>query len=178
MLPGLKFRLLCSLQARLKHERQVPSVKGLTLIELLVVIVVIGILAAIASSTFLNAAARARESEAKVNVGAILKAQKIQYNETAEFARNLNQLGVGIADQTRHYEYRTHKGGINNQDRDGNTVSTLAIAIAMPRTDVRGYMGKVWLDTFHEPPAVKSVSCEGAIRETYFMNNKTYCDLR
>lgn len=176
MLPRLKLRLLRSLQERLKQEHHVSSVQGLTLIELLVVIVVIGILAAIASSTFLNAAARARESEAKVNVGAILKSQKIHYNETAAFARNLNDLGVGIAAQTRHYEYRTHQGGSANQDGDGNTVTTLAIAIAMPRTDVRGYMGKVWLDVFQEPPAMKSVSCEGGIRETYFMNNKTYCE--
>lgn len=176
MLSISKFQLLCLLASRTRSKSQCQSIQGLTLLELLVVIVIIGILAAISSSTFLNAVARAQESEAKVNVGALLRAQQTHYTEQGKFANTLNDLGLGISSLTKHYEYRTHRGGVNNLDQDGNSVNVLAIAIAMPRTDVRGYMGKTWLDPFDEVATVKSVACEGGIRATYFMNNKTYCN--
>ena len=176
MLSIFKCQLLCRLASRTRPKSQCPSIQGLTLIELLVVIVIIGILAAISSSTFLHTVARAKESEAKVNVGALLKAQQMHYTERREFANTLNDLGLGITTATRHYEYRTHRGGANNLDQNGNSVTVLAIAIAMPRTNVRGYMGKAWLDMFNGEATVKSVACEGDIRATYFMNNKTYCN--
>lgn len=169
-------RLLGLLASQTRPKNQCQSIQGLTLLELLVVIVMIGILAAISSSTFLNAVARAQESEAKVNVGALLRAQQTHYTEQGKFAKTLNDLGLGIATPTKHYEYDTHRGGVNNLDQDGNSVTVLAIAVAKPRTAVRGYMGKAWLDTFNGEATVKSVACEGGIRATYFMNNKTYCN--
>lgn len=176
MLPISKIRLLCYLQSRTIHGHRDHENQGLTLIELLVVIVILGLLAAIASSAFLNATARAKESEAKVNVGAMLKAQQMAYVEQGSFARNLRELGLGIATQTQHYEYKTHLGGETNFDRNGNLVTTLSIAIAIPHTDVRGYMGKVWLDSGPGEATVNSVACEGDIRAVYFMNDQTYCN--
>ena len=175
MLSIFKVRFLCYLQSRIKQDHQPHSSQGLTLIELLVVIVIIGILAAIASSTFLNATARAKESEAKVNVATMLKAQQMYYTENNEFARNLNALELGISERTKYYSYKTHEGGGNHVDRAGNQVNVF-IAIAEPQEDLRGYMGKVWFDSFTSSGSLKSVACEGGIRETYFMNGLTYCD--
>jgi len=45
--------------------------KGFTLIELMIVVAIVGILAAIAIPNFLNYQAKAQQSEAKVNLGAI-----------------------------------------------------------------------------------------------------------
>ena len=58
----LKAKFLQHLTIKRKDE-------GFTLIELLVVIIIIGILSAIALPSFLNQASKARQSEARTNVG-------------------------------------------------------------------------------------------------------------
>lgn len=173
-----KVRLWCYLSIRklaIQRQQGKPD-QGLTLLELLVVIVMIGILAAIASSTFLNAAAKARQSEAKVNVGTMLKAQQQYYAENQKFAQDLDELSLGIRQQTKHYEYKSHLARSQHQDQDGNAIDRLSNAIAIPLSDVRGYMGKAWFDPFNGTATVRTVVCEGEIRETYFMDSKTYCN--
>ena len=51
--------------------KQLKSQKGFTLIELMIVVAIIGILAAIAIPNFLTYQLKSRQSEAKVNLGAI-----------------------------------------------------------------------------------------------------------
>ncbi len=55
--------------------------KGFTLIELMIVVAIIGILAAIAIPDFLKFQAKAKQSEAKSNLGAIFTTQVAYFGE-------------------------------------------------------------------------------------------------
>jgi len=60
--------------------------KGFTLIELMIVVAIIGILAAIAIPDFLKFQARAKQSEAKTNLGAIFTTQVSYFGEYNSYA--------------------------------------------------------------------------------------------
>ena len=60
--------------------------KGFTLIELMIVVAIIGILAAIAIPNFLKFQAKAKQSEAKSNLGAIYTAQVAYFGEYNTYA--------------------------------------------------------------------------------------------
>ncbi|MCC5651320.1 type IV pilin-like G/H family protein [Nostoc sp. XA013] len=79
--------------------------EGFTLIELLVVIIIIGILSAIALPSFLNQAAKAKQSEAKTYVGSVNRAQQAYRIENSSFATNISALEIGIPSTTPHYTY-------------------------------------------------------------------------
>ncbi|MGL4621463.1 MAG: type IV pilin-like G/H family protein [Chroococcidiopsis sp.] len=79
---------------------------GFTLIELLVSIIIIGILASIALPSFLNQTNRARQTEAKLNLSSLNRAQQAFYLENSQFVTNVSQigkLGIGIVPETENY---------------------------------------------------------------------------
>lgn len=78
---------------------------GFTLIELLVVIIIIGILAAIALPSLLGQANKAKQSEARQNVGSVMRGNQAYYLENAGFTTVLVSMGLGIETSTTNYSY-------------------------------------------------------------------------
>ena len=76
---------------------------GFTLIELLVVIIIIRILSAIASSSFLNIVRKAKEAEPTLKINGANKIQTNYYSENGEFSRDIADLE--LPDETKNYVY-------------------------------------------------------------------------
>jgi len=125
----------------LQHLVKKKTHGGFTLIELLVVIIIIGILSAIALPSFLNQANKAKQSEAKQNVGSMNRAQQAYYLENSEFGSTVQLLGLGIQTQTVNYSYGVELG---------NTSTSVNIYGATLKKPLRHYQGRVWLGTVIE----------------------------
>jgi type IV pilus assembly protein PilA len=116
----------------LQHLNQKRKEGGFTLIELLVVIIIIGILAAIALPSFLNQAAKAKQSEGKNTVGAVNRAQQSYRLENTQFAPDFKTLEIGIPTEGNNYTY-----SILGATVEGATVKAFSTDIK----SVRNYIG-------------------------------------
>jgi type IV pilus assembly protein PilA len=70
-----------------------------------VVIIIIGVLSAIALPSFLNQAAKAKQTEAKTYVGSVNRAQQAYRIEKSKFAGTITDLEIGIPTATQDYTY-------------------------------------------------------------------------
>lgn len=96
--------------------------KGFTLIELMIVVAIIGILAAIAIPDFLKFQAKAKQSEAKTNLGAIFTAQVAYFGENNTYGGGNNcftNIAWGPEGQNA-YAYRCDAGLIEAIKPDFN----------------------------------------------------------
>ena len=118
----------------LQHLRSSQPSSGFTLIELLVVIIIIGILAAIALPSFLNQAAKAKQSEAKSYVGSVNRAQQSYRIEKPVFATDVASLEIGIPTKTIDYNYAIANSTAKSAD---------FTAIPNDTTSLRAYAGGV-----------------------------------
>ncbi|MBE9007170.1 prepilin-type N-terminal cleavage/methylation domain-containing protein [Fortiea sp. LEGE XX443] len=104
MKPAIKPELQAKFLQHLNNRKNKAD-EGFTLIELLVVVIIIGVLAAIALPSLLGQVNKAKQSEARNNVGAINRAQQAYFLEAQTFSTDLSQLGIGIRTQTDNYDY-------------------------------------------------------------------------
>ncbi|BAZ52133.1 general secretion pathway protein H [Nostoc sp. NIES-4103] len=150
--PELQAKFLNHLSNRKNKEDE-----GFTLIELLVVVIIIGVLAAIALPSLLGQVNKAKQAEAKNNIGTINRAQQAYFLEYQGFAKDMSTLQVGVKSQTENYFYsvvtenstgygliyasaykkalKSYYGAVGTQLGDGATSEALTVAIACESPD-------------------------------------------
>ena len=83
---------------KLKRNKQ----KGFTLIELMIVVAIIGILAAIAIPNYLSYTCKAKQSEAKSNLGAIATCQEAYNAEFDTYSNSMSAIGFETKGSPRY----------------------------------------------------------------------------
>ncbi len=78
---------------------------GFTLIELLVVIIIVGILSAVSSPNFLRQIGKAREAEAKNQLGSLARSQQAYHFEKRVFADTLDKLTINGSFGSQYYNF-------------------------------------------------------------------------
>jgi type IV pilus assembly protein PilA len=125
--------------------------RGFTLIEVLVVVVIAGVLASIALPTFLNQAARAKQTKALNAVGAMNRAQHSFFYENARFSNSIAELGFAHLNESPDYAYEVQ----------GDGKATVIVAKPDDGT-LRGYAGLAYLNRDSQGNAIlSSLLCEG-----------------
>lgn len=76
--------------------------KGFTLIELMIVVAIIGVLAAIAIPNFLNYQCKAKQSEAKSNLGSIRTSEEAYLAEFDTYTTDKTKLGFDTKGTARY----------------------------------------------------------------------------
>ena len=79
--------------------------QGFTLIELLVVVIIVGILAAVATPMLIGNIGKARETEATTSLGAISRSQQAYHFEQQTFADTLVKLDSNVSVDSSYYDF-------------------------------------------------------------------------
>lgn len=131
-------------------RKEHSSNQGFTLIELLVVIIIIGILSAIAIPSLLGQASKAKQSDAKVAIGSINRAQIAYRTENPTFAPGLDELALGLPQQSNNYTYAVE-----------GTENTATVTATARDATLKGYSGgNVAYTNSAGQSAIATVLCE------------------
>jgi type IV pilus assembly protein PilA len=142
----------------LQHLNQKNREEGFTLIELLVVVIIIGILAAVALPSLLSQANKAKQVEARNNIGAMNRAQQAYHLENNnQFATTVANLGIGIKNSA-NYTYTISGGGA------ASAIQVASINAGTTGKSLKGYKGIAYTATGVSATEVLTLArlCEAA----------------
>ncbi len=108
--------------------------KGFTLIELMIVVAIIGILAAIAIPNFLKYQAKARQSEARVNLGGVFVAETSYYGEQARY-NDFDAIGFALAGSSHRYTYRSRATTVSGTTVSQGGLQTINAGVGAPAAE-------------------------------------------
>ena len=102
------------------------SLQGFTLIELMVVVAIIGILSSVAVPNFKKYQAKAKTSEAKMQLAAVYTAEISALNEYDSFGTCLKQMGFDPSDESNQRYYSVGFSAAAAGHTTGNTALSTA----------------------------------------------------
>ena len=79
--------------------------RGFTLIELMIVVAIIGLLAAIAIPNYMQFQSKAKQAEAKANLGGIYTNEQAYLAEKNAYTSILTDTGFAILTKAKHYDF-------------------------------------------------------------------------
>jgi type IV pilus assembly protein PilA len=120
--------------------------QGLALIEWLIVIIIIGILGAMILPMFMCKPHIAKQSEARMTLGAAKRSQTQYITENGKFADSMEALGLGLPSETPNYHYQILKSAnaksvvviaqAKNSDFKSYTAAAFAINSGRKKTNI------------------------------------------
>jgi type IV pilus assembly protein PilA len=124
---------------------------GFTMIELLLVMIIIGLLSAITFPNFINQVGKSRQTEAKINLGSLGRAQQSYHFEHKVFAGTLSELSANNMFTPKYYSYPNADAATNSLFKQR------AIAISPDKDQARDYA----IGVYFNAGSYQLVLCEG-----------------
>lgn len=130
---SLNSRLQLALLNRKKSRNALE--KGFTLVELMIVIVIVGILSAIALPNFLSQTEKAKATEAKSKMSAIIKQAHAEWQEQGKIVEAVNLAASEVGGKFNYKCDKTATLSTRTTDAIAGDESVLCVAVSVPVAD-------------------------------------------